>query len=108
MNRLVIAILAAVALAACNRPAARDLKEYRLDGVVVKVDADHQMALIQHKEIQGLMGAMTMDFPVKNPQELAKLRAGEHITARVLRDPANSDFWIDNIQVIDQPLGTKK
>ncbi|MGH9667822.1 MAG: copper-binding protein [Bryobacteraceae bacterium] len=88
-------------MAACSRPP-KDLKEYHLDGIVVKVDADHQMVLIQHKEIQGLMGAMTMDFPVKDPHELAKLRAGEHITARVLRDPANSDFWIDNVRVVSR------
>lgn len=100
MNRVVAVALVAASLAACSRPPARNLKTYPLDGIVVKVDADHQMVLIHHKDIPGLMEGMTMDFPVKDPGELRKLRAGEHITARVVRDPADADFWIDTIRVI--------
>lgn len=100
MNRLLITFAILAICTACGHPP-KDLQQYHLDGIVVKVDTDHKMVLIKHKEIQGLMGAMTMDFPVKDDRELAKLHPGEHITARVLRSPSDYDFWIDNIRVIE-------
>jgi Cu/Ag efflux protein CusF len=40
-------------------------------------------ATIEHDEIVGWMGAMTMDFPVKDQAEWEKLQVGDRITGTV-------------------------
>jgi len=51
--------LGVVAALACNRPAS-----YESTGLVVSVDAAQQHVTLQHEDIPGLMGPMTMRFQV--------------------------------------------
>jgi Cu/Ag efflux protein CusF len=52
--------------------------------------------VIRHQKICDWMGAMTMEFPVRNDRDFAALQPGEHITATVyIGDP---EFWIANVQ----------
>jgi Cu/Ag efflux protein CusF len=43
------------------------------------------------------MDAMTMEFPVRDAAEFAKLRAGEKITATVHTRPDTFEYWISDI-----------
>lgn len=71
-------------------------KEYQLRGEIVRLDAEKQTATIKHEEIKGWMEAMTMEFPVKPPSEVAKLKAGSKITATVYVQ--DLDYWVGNVQ----------
>jgi protein SCO1 len=81
-------LLLAVALCACkNKQAAPDssapIEKYKLDGIVVALDPQAHIAKINGQKIEGWMEAMTMEYPVKDPAELAALHVGDHITATV-------------------------
>ncbi len=80
------------------------VSQYDLAGTVVRLDAETRLAVINHQTIKDRNGgvwmeAMTMEFPVKDAREFAKLRPGAAITARVLQRPTDSEFWIDTIRV---------
>lgn len=72
------------------------IDRYYLDGVVESLDAQNHTATIKHHEIKGFMEAMTMEFPVKDEREFAKLSKGEAITATVFVQDTN--FWIGEIK----------
>jgi Cu/Ag efflux protein CusF len=72
-----LALLAAVALAACGGGAQETGRN--AEGVVESVDAAAGKITIDHGEIPGLMGAMTMTFDVSDPALLAGIEAGNPI-----------------------------
>jgi Cu/Ag efflux protein CusF len=88
-------VLGLVLLAGCAKQAAE--KRYTLTGDVVGVDPKTQMATIKGNKIEGWMEAMTMEYPVKDKSEFAKLAAGDRITATVFVGEAN--YHIGDIQV---------
>jgi hypothetical protein len=49
------------------------------------------------------MEKMTMEFPVKDRKEFAKLRAGQHIRAKVFQHPSDFEFWIGGIEAVEPP-----
>lgn len=102
---LACAFLALLITAGCSRDhgTSETLNQFRLDGEVVRVDASRQTATIRHGKIEGWMEAMTMDYPVRDKQDFAKLRVGEHIQARVLQRPSDFEFWIDEIRESGAP-----
>lgn len=72
------------------------VKTYTLQGEVKRLDAQHQVAVIQHGDIKGWMEAMTMEFPVRNPQEFQRLQVGQRITATVRVQ--DLDYWLEAVQ----------
>jgi len=68
---------------------------YPVHGVVEKIAPDHQLATIHHQAIPGYMMEMTMDFPVKNPAELAGINVGDKITFTL--NIAKETEWIDHL-----------
>ncbi|MCC6365101.1 MAG: copper-binding protein [Bryobacterales bacterium] len=74
------------------------VKEYRLTGVVVSYDADRKVALIRHEKIEGLMEAMTMEFPVRDERAASKLVPGQRITARLFQRESDYEYWISGIE----------
>lgn len=99
--RTLIALFLLVFAVACQRaPREPDvIKTYQLKGVIVSVDAAHKSAVIKHETIEGFMEAMTMEFPVRDPEGFAKLQPGVKIRARVQQRPRDFDYWIDQIVV---------
>jgi protein SCO1/2 len=97
--RFFAAGILAVVLISCggSKPAA-PAKEYKLDGVIVRLDAQVRTAVIKHQKIEGWMEAMTMEFPVREPKEFEKLAPGKHITATVY--VTDDGYWIGNIAVL--------
>lgn len=91
-------------LAACSKSPTADgpVNHYPLTGVVLRLNPSNKIATIRHETIRGTDGkvwmeAMTMDFPVRDPQEFAKLKTDLPITARVNQKPGDFEYWIDQI-----------
>jgi len=84
-------------------PQVQPAKRYHLQGKVVSVDQRAKMANIDGDAIPGFMGAMTMPYQVKPPDELNKLSAGDTITADVVVQ--NDESWLENVTVTDHPGG---
>lgn len=102
MRSALAAILFALALAACGAkdqappPNTGPIKEYSMRGVVRELDAEHQVATVAHEEIKGWMGAMTMEYQVKDKKDFSPLHPGDKIDATVFVQ--GDDFWIGRIK----------
>lgn len=68
---------------------------YSASGVVISIASDHHQATIHNQTIPGYMMEMTMDFSVKNTNELDGLSPGDKVTFTLTVTKDNS--WIQNI-----------
>ena len=59
------------------------VERHTLHGTIVQLNPQNKVATIEHDEIVGWMGAMTMDFPIKDQAEWDKLHVGDRITGAV-------------------------
>ena len=82
-------------LAACAKKAPE--KRYTLTGDVLSLTPETQTANIKGDKIEGWMEAMTMEYPVKDKAEFAKLAVGQRITATVF--VGESAYHIGEIKV---------
>src|SRR5512146_1339548 len=89
LTSVVLAVLAVISLAAC-RKSSDQFRHYTVDGKVLAVNKDKKTLTIAHKEIQGLMGAMTMDYSVNDGSVMRQAKPGDHITASLVMDPAGA------------------
>lgn len=107
-----LVVILAVSFAGCSSQPVAELKsadskskepvkEYPLRGEIKKLDAEGKIATIQHERIGDWMGAMTMDFPVKNAQEFASLKEGEKISGTVFVQ--GLEFWVGGIKEDNTP-----
>jgi protein SCO1/2 len=62
-------------------------RRYDMDGKVISVDAKNKKLVIAHKDIPGLMKAMTMDYKVNDDWVFRAAKPGDHITASLVLDP---------------------
>lgn len=74
-----------------------------LSGTVVRLDTGNQIALIKHEPIRMAdgklwMDAMTMEFPVPDAAEFAKLRQGARIRATLMSRPRAIEYWLADIR----------
>jgi Cu/Ag efflux protein CusF len=72
------------------------VKKYELHGEVSRLDAKDKIATIKHQAIGDWMGAMTMDFPVKDDMDFAKLAPGKPIEATVYVQ--GLDYWVADVK----------
>ena len=72
------------------------LRRYPLHGEILRLDPQGKIATIKHEKIGDWMGAMTMEFPVKDPQEFSALREGEHINGTVFVQDLS--YWVAEIK----------
>jgi Cu/Ag efflux protein CusF len=70
---------------------------YQLRGKVLRLRPEARIAVIDHEKIEGWMEAMTMEFPVPNAEDFAKLKEGAVIRATVNVNDLN--YWLTGIQV---------
>jgi Cu/Ag efflux protein CusF len=98
-SRRGFAVAAAVVLAGCTREkkSTTPIKTYKLTGEVKRLEPDRSTAVIKHEPIEGWMEAMTMEFPVRDKAEFARLVEGKRITATV--NVQDLDYWLTDIQV---------
>jgi protein SCO1/2 len=107
----IFSFVAVVALAcvACNKqsdnfsseknPASTNQQFFQAKGVVKEVKPDLKSALIKHEAISNYMAAMTMEFEVKNTNELRGLKAGDAISFRLV--VVGDDGWIDQVKKLN-------
>lgn len=84
-------------LAGCGKR--EEMKFYTLRGEVIRINAADHTATVKHEEIPGFMEAMTMEFPVKQPNELARMAPGQKIRATLVQKPESLEYWIEGITV---------
>jgi Cu/Ag efflux protein CusF len=99
--RVVLFILAVLASAACSQSETKVLKEeplrqYDLRGEIVSLDAEGKVAKIKHEQIGDWMSPMTMDFPVKDPAEFARLKEGQQVAATVFVQ--GFGYWVGDFK----------
>jgi protein SCO1 len=74
------------------------MQAYDGRGIVRQIAPDRREATIQHGAITNFMGAMTMDFTVKNTNELQNIAPGDEITFKLLVTEKNS--WIESVRFV--------
>jgi protein SCO1/2 len=67
-------------------------------GLVREIAPDHHKAVIRHEAIPGYMPAMTMEFNVRNANELSGIAVGDTITFRLTA--TEETHWIDQVSKI--------
>ena len=86
----------ALLLSGCQRTAPpQPAKEYQMQGEVVALDPAAHLATVKAGKIEGWMEAMTMEYPVKDPQEFSKLKVGGKIQGKVTVQ--GTDYWISSV-----------
>jgi Cu/Ag efflux protein CusF len=94
--KMLICIVLALLVAGCQRnPVAQPAKEYQMQGEVVALDPSAHLATIKAGKIEGWMEAMTMEYPVNDPQEFSKLKVGGKIQGKVTVQ--GTDYWISSV-----------
>lgn len=78
---------------------------YRVEGTVVRLLPEQQLAVIQHETIANDAGevwmeAMTMEFPIASREDFARLRKGQRLKARLLHSPNDYEYWLDQIEIL--------
>jgi len=72
------------------------MRSFLARGVVRNLGSDGQTVVVRHEEIPGFMPRMTMEFTVRDTNELRGLSAGQAITFNV--KATDTDSWIENIR----------
>jgi Cu/Ag efflux protein CusF len=100
MKRLVCSIFVSAILTAtltsCSSQPKEPPKEYKMQGEILRLDPNGQLATVKHGKIEGWMEPMTMDYPVKDKQVFEGLKVGENIDAKVLVQ--GTDYWLSEVK----------
>jgi Cu/Ag efflux protein CusF len=72
-------------------------QRFRLAGTVKSVDAAAERLVIQHGDIPGFMGAMTMSYDAAKREDLQKVTAGDQIESDVV--VSDTGTHLENIRV---------
>ena len=110
MRHLILFVISALLFTACGgnsetASTSANAKRYDLRGKVVSVDRIQKRAKIDHEEIPGFMGAMTMDFPVREDWVWNDLVPGAEIRAELVVDSSAKDpYWLEKIAIVGAPV----
>lgn len=88
---------------ACHSAKSGTNPRYHLTGKISDVDRSGKYVLVEQDDIPGLMPAMMMSYPVKDPHTLDKLSAGDQISADVIVD--NDGARLENITIVKKGTG---
>ncbi len=97
-----LALVGALAAGACGgkgpgQSQSEGRRRYHLKGKVVQVDKAQQHLVIDHEEIPGFMGAMTMPYPVADAATLDRVSPGDQVTADVVVDQNGNIVPLANV-----------
>lgn len=90
------AVLFAVALLllSCSQKPLNE-NRYELKGKVVSVDLEKGHVTVEHGEVKGFMGAMTMPFPVRDAEALKVMEPGDQLQATLVVSEDGA-HWLDS------------
>ena len=91
---------AAGASGATGTSGAQTVKQYPMHGKIVSVDVAAKKARIDADAMPGFMGAMTMDYKIKDDAGLAKLTPGMEINATENVLGEDDDDWVTDIKPV--------
>jgi protein SCO1/2 len=97
----VIVALAGLGLS-CKPRANASAKRYTLKGKVVAIDKAEHTATVDHEDIVGYMGAMSMEFDVKDDAGFQKLEVGDQVTATLA--VTDEEDWLENLIITKPPV----
>src|SRR5580692_10725005 len=80
----------------CSGPAPVEKKSYTFHGKVEAVDKKAKSLTVDGENVEGWMGAMTMDYKVDDPAVLKKVKPGDRIAATVY----DGDYTLHKVQVV--------
>lgn len=72
-------------------------KRYDLKGTVMAVNTAGKTLTVNHENIPGFMGAMTMAYVVKDAQQLEHVSAGDQVTAKAVS--TGTKIWLEDVAV---------
>jgi protein SCO1/2 len=72
------------------------LRSFLARGLLRELPAEGKSVIVRHEDIPGFMPKMTMEFDVRDTNELRGLRVGDAITFRVRAN--QSESWIEGIK----------
>ena len=75
-----------------------DHREYKLQGQILTVSADHKEATIKHEDIPGFMSAMTMPYKVRDTKEYESLAPGDLINATLV--VVSNDAYLEHVNKV--------
>ena len=98
--RVVLVLLSSLILTSvsCNRHP-RTEKRFPIEGKVIAVNKTDRTATINHKDIQGYMPGMTMEFKIKNDADLEIMKPGDQITGTLVVDDISS--WVEITSIVE-------
>src|SRR5699024_10909256 len=70
-------------------------ERYELKGKIIAVDRAGGKVTVQHDEVKGFMGGMTMPFPVHDEEALKAMEAGDELQATLVFTEEGA-YWLDN------------
>ena len=110
MRQLIIFIALTAFLAAGCKPKSSAsssenpaAKTFDAHGIVRQITPDRRTATIQHEAIPGYMAAMTMDFKVKDTNEVTGISPDDEITFKLA--VTETDEWIEHIRFLAHHIG---
>jgi protein SCO1/2 len=92
-------VLMMVALVGCRSTP----KHFAFRGLVVGKSSNQ--LTVNAQDIPGFMAAMTMPYPVKDPEAFEKIQPGDAITANLIVAKDKS-YWLENAVVVGHASGT--
>lgn len=99
---IMLTILGITACAPKEDSSDPNLKTFDVKGVLLRVENEGRTLIIDHEEMPGYMGAMTMPFRVKDTAESKKAEPGDEITFTY--KVAELESWVEDIK----PTGVRK
>ena len=99
---LFLVILCLVVTASACKPKPPEGKRYEFKGKVISVNKTERSAFIDHQAVTGYMGAMAMEFDIEDDAGLAKLEAGDLVTATLV--VTEEEDWLENLIITKPPV----
>jgi len=102
LNYFIVIVL--LAIAGCKpKPAApAQVKFYDAHGIIRQITADRHSATIQHDAIAGYMPAMTMEFPVRDTNELNGIAPSDEVTFKLA--VGENEDWIEAVRFVSHRI----
>ncbi len=99
MRRLVATTLLLATLTSCApAPTPVAAIRYPIEGQLLGVQLDTGQVLLEHGDVAGYMGAMTMPFPVEDRASVRERRPGDLVKATLVVEP--SRYYLEGLQFL--------